>query len=431
MRFPVGDEFAIRLGEKLYEGVLEDELPLTRAVQLALPEVGDSPLAVATPALFGRSAADLALPVPKDSQGSRGGPFAAGLAYFDPPPEQFMGRVGVMAQASAALAPRSGWTGVLFHGMAGGGKTACALELAYHYEDLERFTGFVWYRAPGEGSEWAGELVRFAQEFETQLSDEHLNPLFPLLHVMAAIEGDFDAYLPRLRQFLEQQSVLLVLDNLETLLRPDGQWREPRWGKLVATLLSHRGESRTVLTSRIRPMIPDLRPEGPRAADPFPEPGRGSPAGAAVAEPGPAAAGRSGGERPGTRAAPPVGAADAGGGAGAPEAAGAGRGAGQRPGNAGRAPGARRGGLGPGTGEWASWAHSSRRAPRRWRPTTSSRPWPAGPRPSPPPCRRRRARCSSSSAAYRTTTGRTGSCKSPGPTYGSAWPFRGRHPMWA
>ena len=87
--------------------------------------------------------------------------------------------------------------------------------------------------------------------------DENFNSLFlPLVHVMAASEERFDAYLPRLRQFLETRSILLVLDNLETLLRDAGHWREPRWAKLVGALLSQRGESRTVLTSRIRPVIP-------------------------------------------------------------------------------------------------------------------------------------------------------------------------------
>jgi tetratricopeptide (TPR) repeat protein len=261
MRFPVDDEFAIRLGEKLYESVLEAQLPLTRALQLALPEVANSPLAVATPALFGRHAAELALRVPKAGQGTRTGIAAAGMAYFDPPPERFVGRVKVMSQASAALAPRSNWAGVLFHGMAGGGKTACALELAYHYEDLQRFTGSVWYSTLGKESEWSGELVRFASAFEIQLSDEHLIPLLPLLHVMAESEDRFDSYLPRLRQFLEKHSTLLVLDNLESLLRDDGQWREPRWGKLVGALLSQRGESRAVLTSRTHPVIPGLAPD--------------------------------------------------------------------------------------------------------------------------------------------------------------------------
>jgi tetratricopeptide (TPR) repeat protein len=47
--------------------------------------------------------------------------------------------------------------------------------------------------------------------------------------------------------------VLLVLDNLETLLNPDGTWRDPRWEPLIAALAGHRGESRLVMTSRIPP----------------------------------------------------------------------------------------------------------------------------------------------------------------------------------
>ena len=84
--------------------------------------------------------------------------------------------------------------------------------------------------------------------------------------------------LPRLRKFLEGRSVVLVLDNLESLLRDNGEWREPRWGKLVAALLSHRGSSRAVLTSRIKPVVPGGPRPGERArgapgtADPFPRP---------------------------------------------------------------------------------------------------------------------------------------------------------------
>ena len=172
-----------------------------------------------------------------------------------------------MAKAGAALAPRSGRTGVLFHGMSGAGKSACAIELAYQYEDLKRFTGFVWYQAPPEGSEVAGSLAAFATAFETQLSDESFEAPFPLVALVAAEDARFDAFLPRLRDFLTKRSVLLVLDNLETLLRPDGGWIDPRWGKVVATLLAHGGDSRVVLTSRVVPAL--APPPGPPVAGDF------------------------------------------------------------------------------------------------------------------------------------------------------------------
>ena len=41
-----------------------------------------------------------------------------------------------------------------------------------------------------------------------------------------------------------------MLDNLESLLWPDGHWRDERWGHLLKALLAHQGLSRTVLTSR-------------------------------------------------------------------------------------------------------------------------------------------------------------------------------------
>ena len=269
MRYPVGDEFAIGLANTLYRGVLEQGQDLTRALQLALPETitGQSPLCVATPVLFGRRAADLTLDVPETPWDELDLPSVGGLTGFPPQPKHFVGRVGVMAKAGAALAPRNGRTGVLFHGMSGAGKSACAIELSYQYEDLKRFTGFVWYQAPPEGSEVAGSLAAFASAFETQLSDESFEAPFPLVALVAAEEARFDAFLPRLRDFLTKRSVLLVLDNLETLLRPDGGWIDPRWGKVVATLLAHGGDSRVVLTSRVVPTL--APPPGPPVAGDF------------------------------------------------------------------------------------------------------------------------------------------------------------------
>src|SRR6202044_1711039 len=64
---------------------------------------------------------------------------------------------------------------------------------------------------------------------------------------------DLTAFLPRLRQMLSEQGVLLVLDNLETLLTAEGTWRDPRWDPLIAALTGHEGESRVIMTSRTVP----------------------------------------------------------------------------------------------------------------------------------------------------------------------------------
>ena len=59
-------------------------------------------------------------------------------------------------------------------------------------------------------------------------------------------------------EVLENNAVLIVLDNLESLLTEAGAWRDERWGLLVKALLTPGGLSRTVLTSRTRPSaLPD------------------------------------------------------------------------------------------------------------------------------------------------------------------------------
>jgi len=251
MRYPVGDDFALRYCGELYEHLLGRGQLLPRAAQTALMDalggadgLGSPPLSVATPALFGRRAVGLMIRAPPLAE-TDFPPAAAGLAYFPPEPTRFVGRVGPMARASAALAPQSGKTGVLFYGMAGAGKTACALELAYRYE-TGRFQGCVWYKAPDEGKEIDTALRDLALAMETQL------PNFAMVHVVDRAD-ELVAWLPRLKKLLETNSLLLVLDNLESLLTADGQWRDERWQGLLETLLGHSGLSRTVLTSRRLP----------------------------------------------------------------------------------------------------------------------------------------------------------------------------------
>jgi tetratricopeptide (TPR) repeat protein len=251
MRYPVTDEFAIAFGEVLYEQLLSRGQPVDVAAARALAETtGPDPSAarpavsIATPGVFGARAAGLTLKPPRGTPVLD--PAEQRMAYFPPEPERFVGRAAAMAAASAALAADSGRTTVLLYGMAGAGKTACALELAYRHQD--GFAAAAFWQAPTKDDEWAGALPSLAAALEMQLGDYGF-AMTGHIGTVAALE----AFLPRLRKVWDDSGVLLVLDNLETLLTPQGAWRDPRWSSLIGALTGHGGESRLILTSRIPP----------------------------------------------------------------------------------------------------------------------------------------------------------------------------------
>jgi hypothetical protein len=251
MRYPVADEFAIAYGDVFYEHLFGRRQPADLAAARALaeavgpqPTAARPPLSLATPGLFGTRAVGLSLPAPSGTPVIN--PAEQRMAYFPAEPPRFVGRAAAMAQASAALAPRSGRTAVLLHGMAGAGKTACALELAYRH--AENFAAAAFWQAPTRDDEWTSALADLANRLDIQLGDYGFT-MAGHIGTVAAL----DAFLPRLRAALEASGVLLVLDNLETLLTPDGTWHDDRWGRLVTALTDHDGESRVLLTSRIPP----------------------------------------------------------------------------------------------------------------------------------------------------------------------------------
>jgi tetratricopeptide (TPR) repeat protein len=249
MRYPVTDEFAIAFSDVLYEHLLVRGNPVDAAVARAIavaagPVVSAARPAVslATPGLFGVQAAGLRVVVPDGTPSLD--PAEVRMERFPPEPERFVGRAQPMARASAALAPGSGQTAVLLHGMAGAGKTACALELAYRHQD--GFAAVAFWQAPTRDDEFTAAFGSLAVALEAQLGGYG----FSMTGHIGTVEA-LAGYLPRLRRLLETSGVLLVLDNLETLLTPSGTWRDPRWEPLIAALTSHGGESRLVLTSRI------------------------------------------------------------------------------------------------------------------------------------------------------------------------------------
>ncbi|HTW27593.1 MAG TPA: hypothetical protein VME92_10730 [Acetobacteraceae bacterium] len=248
MRYAVEDEFAIAFGAALYDRLLRQKQTLPQAIRLALGSAtgGGAAAAVgalsaAAPALFGPRAADLVLLAPQGA----GIDLDTTLAEVPREANHFVGRVTAMTQASAALAAESERSGVLFHGMAGAGKTSCAVELVHHHANAGGFQRFVWYAAPEQGKDTAGALRDFALAMERQLG-------LPMVHVIDR-DDSFRTWLPRLVEVLENNAVLIGLDNLESLLTEAGQWRDERWRLLLEALLTPGGLSRTLLTSRIRP----------------------------------------------------------------------------------------------------------------------------------------------------------------------------------
>jgi CHAT domain len=273
MRYPVLDEFAIGFGEQFYGELLRAgqpvDVPVARAVPVAAGGGADGrsgwsgrggwPVSVATPGLFGERAAGLTLPVPRGRP--RLDPAEVKMERVPAEPGRFVGRAGAMAVASAALSPRSGRTIVLLHGMAGAGKTACALELAYPHQD--GFGAVAFWQAPTKEGEWAGALTGLAAALEVQLGGYGFT-MAGHIGTAAAVE----AFVPRLRKLMADSGVLLVLDNLETLLTPDGAWRDPAWGPYGAC-------GAAVAAARRRRHRRDRRPVGPGQRPGYGGPGPG------------------------------------------------------------------------------------------------------------------------------------------------------------
>jgi hypothetical protein len=248
MRYPVADGFAVALARELYPRLLGAGQPVDRAVALALPKAaGQRPTAavpaasIGTPMLIGAGAAGLRVAPPPGRVVLD--PYAERMAWFPLEPERFVGRTQALIEASTALAPESGRVGVLFVGMVGAGKSACALELAHQHRG--RFGALAWWQAPDQPDEFGQALVGFAAALEAQLG-------IPMLQAVGS-EAELRNFLPRLAAVLREEAVLLVLDNIDTLLSGNASWRDPMWRMLAESLLSHGGLSRVVLTSRVTP----------------------------------------------------------------------------------------------------------------------------------------------------------------------------------
>src|SRR4029077_16780033 len=111
------------------------------------------------------------------------------MARFPPQPDRFGRRAGVMGRGTRRPAAGSLIPGVLLHGMPGGGKTACALELAYTHEHA--FEALIWFKDPDQGLDICDALTRFALSLETNIEG------LQLVHLLDD-QAKLAAFLPQL-----------------------------------------------------------------------------------------------------------------------------------------------------------------------------------------------------------------------------------------
>jgi CHAT domain len=270
-RYVVTDEFSIAFDQVFYDQLLSRGEPAgvasARAVATVLaaastggPVPGGGPVVAvpgapapagiraATLGVFGARAASLTLrAAPAGAGGAMVIGAAAGrMAGFPDQPERFVGRYALMTTMSTALRLGSSSTAVLLQGMPGIGKTACALELAYLCQD--QFSAVAFWRPPAE-SDPDLVLRSLADALRKQLGQSGAGfapqPRWG--------RRRWSTYARRLREDMRAGGVLVVIDNLEELLHPDGSWRDPRWGAIFDALAAHGGGSRLVATSRFAP----------------------------------------------------------------------------------------------------------------------------------------------------------------------------------
>ncbi|GAA0401677.1 hypothetical protein GCM10009530_61960 [Microbispora corallina] len=243
MRFPVAEPFAAGLAEDLFAALLDEGLSLAEALSpvRAGPDPRHAPSAAGV-TVFGRDAAAVRLTAPA---GDARPPLTAGIPG---PPERFVGRVGMMSRASRALAPGSGLPAVLFHGMAGAGKSSCAQELAHLHAG--GFDQVVWFGVPDEPADPLITLADLVIAMEQAVDGLRFVELLGDAASLAVEQRGLAA------RFGEKR-LLLVVDGCEPLLDAGGEWRDERWRLLVDMLTGHTGPARTVLTSRHRPAAVD------------------------------------------------------------------------------------------------------------------------------------------------------------------------------
>ncbi|HEX3464977.1 MAG TPA: CHAT domain-containing protein [Candidatus Elarobacter sp.] len=251
MRFAVTDESAIAFAAALYRLLFAKGLPLDRAFAASAGAAArcapQDPLSGNAATLLGRAAIGMRLVPPRtETQAS------VRLPWFPGEAEYLVGRVAAMTRASAVLSRGSRKTSVILHGMAGCGKTSCAVEIAHHFASLQRFTGFVWYSVPVPRGGVVVPAQNFIAAFHLQLGD--ILPPLPLEGLVPEM-AEWMEILRALANALVETPALVVVDNLDAVLNEAGEYVDEAWRSIGTMLAGIRGASRLIITSRVIPKI--------------------------------------------------------------------------------------------------------------------------------------------------------------------------------
>ncbi|MEU0673849.1 CHAT domain-containing protein [Streptomyces sp. NPDC006172] len=259
MRFPVGNDFAVRFDTALYQGLLGKGWPLPAALRHALRTAAGDPdlperdlplLSACTPVLFGADAPYLtfthdALAIsPFDAPGLRT------VGPLPDPPEPFVAREQEMSAARAATSPPGAGRGAVLHGAEGLGSTSCATVLAHRHQ--QEISPVLWHPRPA----WAPPVHDGPAASARPPAHPHSVDAFlaHLAHRLPACEDTLDA--ARQEEWPAQveaavgcltgrPDLLLVLDGADRLLHRDSRWRD-----LLGVLVETADTPRILLTSR-------------------------------------------------------------------------------------------------------------------------------------------------------------------------------------
>ncbi|MFJ9736913.1 hypothetical protein [Streptomyces sp. NPDC101166] len=271
-RHPIDDSAAVRILTSLYRKLLDRELPLPRALALAIADHREAITGLDTisPVLYGTAATDLTVhkrpltayrtPSPK---------------LLPSPPDRLFGHHDAMEMGDAIIGPgpRRKRNGIVLHGMEGAGKSACAAELINQHADLYRrilhHPAQPWPEDPGEALEgFLDALIgRFSEIEDHYRSDRGRVPSAADLvtdpRELTRFCDLLTAYLTKNRRhnhlvYLQGVGPLLndLVDGTPTepgRPAPD-PWRHPGWHKVIGALTDREAVGFRLIVTSPRPI---------------------------------------------------------------------------------------------------------------------------------------------------------------------------------